>query len=82
MRNATPYSVIFTCIREDYLKGIIKISRLRSVLDALSKITRLYNSGIRITTLYKVRAMRCYNIGILLGVATRSTYLLVDSKLP
>jgi hypothetical protein len=61
---------------------MIKISRLRSALDALSKITGLCDGGMRITTLHKVRAMRCHDVSMSPGVAARSAYLPVDSKLP
>lgn len=68
--------------RKAYLKGILGVPRLRPVLEFLSKITGLCDSGMRITTLHKVKAMRCHDVSMLPGISAHSAYMTVDSKLP
>ena len=68
--------------REANLKGLIGNSRLTSVFDALSRIPGLCDSGMRITTLHTVMAMRCPDVSISPRVAARSAYLPVGRKLP
>lgn len=68
--------------RVDYLKGMLRISQLASAFDALARITGLCDSGMKITTLHKVRGMRCHDVSISPKVGARSAHILVDSKLP
>jgi hypothetical protein len=68
--------------RADYLKSMLEISRLAASFDALSRITGLCDSGMKITTLHKVRALRCYDVSMSPEVGARSAYIPVDRKLP
>jgi hypothetical protein len=62
------------------LRSLFKNESLATRFNILATIPGLFDAGMMVTTLHEVLAMKCYEVSMALGVATRLTYIPVHSQ--